>query len=198
MAPRESSGNSMLSSAEEPRSERDVFSAGLSREEWSFCLLVPLSSGYTVLVSHSAHQDPPPLWNKTQVLFQKAVFQTDRPQQALVHGVIPPQVHNFASVFFLTAWCSHQSIFPIPLPRYLWISALSAYQLLASNMSDPIVQILKGHSFDFWEISPVTFCQLAFLLLILPFDPNGKDNFWLTSTQLPIYWVLIWPIPLFW
>lgn len=99
MAPRERSGNSMLSSTAEPKSERDVFSTGLSREEWSLCLLVPLPSGYIVLVSHSAHQDAPPLWKNTQVLFHKAAFQSDKLQQLLVHGAIPPQVHNFTFTF---------------------------------------------------------------------------------------------------
>lgn len=42
----------------------------------------------------------PTLWEKTQVLFHKAAFHTDRLQQVLLHGAVPPQVLNFAFVFF--------------------------------------------------------------------------------------------------
>lgn len=182
----------MLCPAAEPRSEWGVFSAGLSREEWSLCLLVPLPSGYTVLVSHSAHQNPPPLWKKTRVLFHQAAFQTDCSRYRCMERLLPRC--TIMHLLYWISFCSHQPICPIPLVRSLWISALSS-SISASALKSvwSYCPILKGHSFDFWEISPVTRCQLEFLLL-LPFDPNGKANFWLTSTQMPICWVLIWPI----
>lgn len=93
--------------------------------------------------------------------------------------------------FFWNSWCSHQPVCPIPQVPLNISLVLQHISFCPQNLSDPVVQILKGHSFDFWDISPVTSCQLGFLMLILPFDPNGKANFWLNSTQLPIYWVLV-------
>lgn len=83
----------------------------------------------------------------------------DRLQQVLVHGAIPPQVHNFAFTFFWTSWCSYQPICPIPFVRSLWISALS------SSTSTSALKSIWSYCPDFkksefWFLRGITSNQL--------------------------------------
>lgn len=132
----------MLCPAAEPRSEWGVFSAGLSREEWSLCLLVPLPSGYTVLVSHSAHQNPPPLWKKDSGPFPPSCF-PDRLQQVPVHGAIAPQVHNYA------------------------FTLLNFFLFPSAHLSNPTCQVPLNISLVFQHIS---FCPQICLILLSYFE----------------------------
>lgn len=101
----------------------------------------------------------PTLWEKTQVLFHKAAFHTDTLQQVLLHGAVPPQVLNFAFVFFLTSWSSHQSICPIPLVRSLWISALSS-SISASALKSVWSYCQDFKRSQFWFLRDITCNQL--------------------------------------
>lgn len=176
MAPRQSPGNPIFSSTGEPRRGPDVVSPGLRREERS-----PPSTCWL----HSC-QCPEGTWPQ----FHIAPIRTPRSFSTKLLSrqpacstywcteLLPPQCTTLhLPVLNSLRFPSTRLSSPICQVPLNTSPVLQHINLCPANLTVPTVQIVKSHSFHFWEVSLVTSCQLDFVLLIISLWAQWESQF---------------------